>query len=280
MKHALAGDPTYWLSYGGGVNSTALAVLLCEGKLPQYEPFRFVFSDTKDEKDETYAYISEVFVPYLARFGYQLETLSNHEGVLERWQRLKVVGSRTLRSCTDKAKIQPIQRHLREHGHPGDWQLIGIDIGEEHRAKPSYESDAWKKKYPLVELEIDRAGCEAIIRSAGLAIPPKSGCWHCPFMRVGEVIELALKRPDRFDAIVKLERESLVARPIPPFEVAAGKVRAQWGEKPADYWRERALYPERFKRGRRIQEEFETPPDLPCGCFDGETNDVDPESLI
>ncbi len=32
--------PIFWLSYGFGVNSTALAILLVSGKLPQYEPWR------------------------------------------------------------------------------------------------------------------------------------------------------------------------------------------------------------------------------------------------
>ena len=51
----------YWLSYGGGINSTALAILLIENKLPQYVPFRVLFSDTGNEKDETYNFIGDFF---------------------------------------------------------------------------------------------------------------------------------------------------------------------------------------------------------------------------
>lgn len=40
---------TSWLSYGGGVNSTAPAILLALGKLPQHREFRVVFADTGDE---------------------------------------------------------------------------------------------------------------------------------------------------------------------------------------------------------------------------------------
>lgn len=57
----------YWLSYGGGVNSTALAVLLCEGRLPELQPWRIVFADTLTERPETYNYIDRVFMPYLRR---------------------------------------------------------------------------------------------------------------------------------------------------------------------------------------------------------------------
>lgn len=51
----------FWLSYGGGVNSTALAVLLAGGRFPKYENWRIVFSDTGEEKPETYAFIKDFF---------------------------------------------------------------------------------------------------------------------------------------------------------------------------------------------------------------------------
>ena len=91
---------TYWLSYGGGVNSTALAVLLVRGQLPQYMPWRIVFSDTGEEKLETYSYIRDSFEPWLARHGKTLEVVRPSESVLARWERLKVTGSRIIRSCT------------------------------------------------------------------------------------------------------------------------------------------------------------------------------------
>lgn len=155
---------TYWLSYGGGVNSTALAILLVQGRLPQYEPWRIVFADTKTEKDHTYAYIKDHFMPWLLSHGRMLEVVLPKEGVLERWERLKVTGSRILRSCTDTAKIAPLQRYIDANGG-GEW-LLGIDAGEPHRAanKPG-------KHRPLVDLDIDRDECERIIAGSGAAVP-------------------------------------------------------------------------------------------------------------
>ena len=60
---AVSPAPTFWLSFGGGVNSTALAVLLVRGKLPQFEPWRIVFSDTGEERPETYTYLRDHFEP-------------------------------------------------------------------------------------------------------------------------------------------------------------------------------------------------------------------------
>lgn len=256
-----AGLVTYWLSYGGGVNSTALMILLCDGKLPQYAPFRIVWADTRDEQDETYEYIDGTIRPWLRERGHVLETVCDKEGVLARWQRLSVTGSRTLRVCTDHGKIQPIQRHLRAHTIKGyrSEQLLGIDAAESHRARPSLPTDPFPKHYPLVDLDIDRDGCVAIIEAAGLPVPRKSGCWHCPFMRVGEVLALAKDRPDRFGAIVALEAASEAAHPPDP-----GIRRTHWGDRPALEWAARAC--DENSSGPLYQDVH---PDPPCACYDG-----------
>lgn len=240
----------YWLSYGGGVNSTALAILLCEGKLPQYQPWRPIFADTMTEKDETYAYIDDVFIPYLQRFDVTLTIVQGKEGVLERWQRLKVTGSRIIRSCTEEGKIIPIERFIKANG--GGTGLIGIDAGEAHRANNP------QKKYPLVELDLDRDDCADVITAAGLPLPLKSGCWCCPFMRVADVIKLAQQQPDRMQKIVELEMVANETHGVGP---AGG--RFQFRDKPATYWMQRA------KDEAAQYQLFGPEPEMPCECYDG-----------
>jgi hypothetical protein len=240
----------HWLSYGGGVNSTALAVLLCEGMLPSYTPWRCVWADTKDEKDETYAYIFGVFLPYLRRHGMTLETVCDEVSVLERWERYNFVGSRMLRSCSDNAKVVPVKRHIEAHGKPDDIRIIGFDAGESHRAK-GLEG---KAVAPLIEMEIDREGCEKIIRDAGLEVPPKSGCWHCPFSRTAEVLTLAREQPCKMQRIARLEEKANAGRDLPIY---------QFRDKPATFWLERA------NAGRNEGDLFEAEADPPCVCFDG-----------
>lgn len=253
---------TFWLSYGGGVNSTALLLLLLQGKLPQCEPWRIVWADTRDEKDETYAYIYGTIQPLLHKHGRVLEIVCDKESVIARWERTSVVGSRLLRTCTDHAKIRPIGRHIKAHGAKGDVQLVGIDAGEEHRAKPSLPTDPFPKRYPLVEAGIDREGCVGIIRDAGIAVPPKSGCWHCPFMRKAEVLALAKERPDRFGRILALEDASLRVHPLP--EGVTRESRAHWHDRPAREWA--AMACESNSSGPLFQE---IDPDPPCACYDG-----------
>lgn len=247
---AVMSSKTYWLSYGGGVNSTALTVLLVQGRLPQYVPWRIIFADTKTEKDQTYAYIREHFVPWLAKYGKTLEIVQPKEGVLERWERLNVTGSRILRTCTEQAKIKPIIAYIEANG--GGEQLLGIDAGEAHRM-----ANVPGKHRPLVDLDIDRDECERIIKSAGLPVPDKSGCWCCPFMRVGEIIELVKTNPCRTERIERLELNATAVHG----PMHDGRQRCQFGDHPIAWWRERAKQGDLFiadaDRGK------------PCECYDG-----------
>jgi 3'-phosphoadenosine 5'-phosphosulfate sulfotransferase (PAPS reductase)/FAD synthetase len=137
---------TFWLSYGGGVNSTALAVLMLRGAFPQYVPWRILFADTGDERPETYEYIREHFIPYLQLHGKELEICYPTETVLDRWERLRVTGSRIIRACTENGKIVPMSRYRAEHGDGP--VLLGIDASESHRRPDDIR--------PLVDANIDR----------------------------------------------------------------------------------------------------------------------------
>lgn len=256
IKMGVSARPTAWVSYGGGVNSTALAVLLVQGKFPQYKPFRFLWSDVQDEKPETYDYIFREFMPWLRKNNHTLEVIRPREGVLERSERLGCVIQRTVRRCTSEAKIRPIERYLKAFGRKGDVQLLGIDAAESHRAKEAYPTDLFIKRYPLIELDIDRDGCLTIIQDAGLPIPVKSGCWHCPFMRKAEVIELALNEPCKMNRIIALEANSNERQPMPN-----GRTRKTWGERSAADWLKMARGGEMF--AGQDDEEFD------CVCYDG-----------
>lgn len=243
------GGNTYWLSYGGGVNSTALAILLADGSLPQYQPWRIVFADTLTERPETYQFINKHFIPWLKLHDKELEIVRPTEGVLERWERLKVTGSRILRTCTAEAKINPIKKYIAENG--GGEQLIGIDADEAHRMQDRIR--------PLVDMDIGRDECIQIIKATGLPSPGKSGCWCCPFLRVQEIIKLVKTDPCKFARIELLEQ--IATETHGPQE--GGQQRTHWHDKPCAYWRKRADQGDLFFDDGRIDEK------IPCGCWDG-----------
>ncbi len=241
----------YWLSYGGGVNSTALAILMIHGRFPEYEPWRIIFSDTGCEKDETYQFIREHFVPYLEKHGRILEITFPKETVIERWERLSVTGSRILRTCTVEAKIKPQERYVKFFGKNSK-PLIGIDAGEQHRQRESIR--------PLVDADIWREDCIRIIKDAGLPVPIKSGCWCRPFARVGEVIKLIKEHPCRFARIERLEKAATEKHGA---IAETGEPRTQWGDRPCSYWRERASQGDLFYDGYTLVEDM-----IPCSCYD------------
>lgn len=168
-----------------------------------------------------------------------------------------------LRSCTDHAKIRPMQQYIRPID-PSPEQIIGIDAGEPHRAKPANKKKReFPKHYPLVDMGIDRDGCSKIIKAAGLCVPIKSGCWHCPFSRVREILSLAKDRPSDFHAIIDLE-EAQHQR----YEEEGKTARHyQWRDKPAVYWRDRAA--REAKQGVLDLEWDDLDPSIPCECLDG-----------
>jgi len=129
------------------------------------------------------------------------------------------VPSRTLRICTDKFKVRPLHAYFQRPC----FELIGFSTDEAHRAKLRVEKGS-EHRYPLLEYEIDREGCKRIIREHGLPVPPKSGCWFCPFQRIAQWRLLRSQHPDLFCAAIKLEdrnRERRIAEGREPLWLAS-----------------------------------------------------------
>jgi hypothetical protein len=142
-----------------------------------------------------------------------------------------------VKSCSDRLKIQPIYRWLSSYvasrydipaKGPGPFKgkyplvefarrygkidiIIGISGGEEKRmAKPSENDPKWRTLsvntvYPLVDLGMDRAACQAKIASYGQPVPLPSNCLFCPFLSEMELIWLVRHYPERYQEWVEHE---------------------------------------------------------------------------
>ena len=119
-----------------------------------------------------------------------------------------MVPVRQHRWCTSKFKIRPLEKHFVKDDRI---VYVGIHAGESHRAKPSpypYE----RKDYLLVDYDIDQQGCINIIEAHGLPVPPKSGCYFCPFARVQQVRDLAKRDDGLFCKVQALEDRNIADR--------------------------------------------------------------------
>lgn len=194
------------LSYGAGVNSTAILVLALQGKIEM--PDWIIFSDTGAEWPETYRYMNHLESKE-KRIRITYITGGNKKKTLIDFCREKgIIPSALNRWCSDEWKIIPVERLSRAIGQEsGEDHImwIGIDAGESHRAGRRKRGGK-KVEYPLIELGIDRSGCRKLIKEYGLGVPVKSGCYICPYQSIKDWIRLKRDYPELWKIVLELEK--------------------------------------------------------------------------
>lgn len=189
-----------YLSHGGGVNSWALYLYLVEqGEVPS-EDFEAVFVDHGTDWPETYEYMD-----MMINRGYPVTVLRPESKygatVEERCFNRRIIPYKGKRWCTQEYKVDVLKAYYKIPCI----ELVGIDAGETHRAKGLVGKTGVEQDFPLIAAGIDRQGCIDIIKRHGLPIPPKSGCYICPFQSRAQWIELKREHPDLFCKAVQLE---------------------------------------------------------------------------
>ena len=195
--------PRHILSFGGGVNSVALMVLLLREGQPLDEA---VFADTGGEVPETYEYL-RVAREYLAAHDVALTVVKKKGDSLydTAWRR-RVFPSAVWRWSTRDYKVTPIHRHYRGlGGHINQYLAIAWDeIGRMKDSRVPYVTNL----FPLVDQRITRADCVAIIRKEGLPVPERSSCFFCPFNSVDRWRWLFERHPGLYAKAQALEERS------------------------------------------------------------------------
>lgn len=196
---------TELISYGAGVNSTAMTILLVnEG---WHGPI--VFAKTGTEWPETDRYLDYFEQEWLRPRGLEITRLGSE------WRQRKAVQNRSLveycehyayipslrfRWCTVDYKVKPINAFAEARGITV--QLVGIAADEAKRRRED-------RTYPLLDRGITRQGCIEIIQAAGLDVPMKSGCYICPGQSKSEWIMLWQRHPELFERAARLEEMSI-----------------------------------------------------------------------
>ncbi|MFF8500326.1 phosphoadenosine phosphosulfate reductase [Streptomyces anulatus] len=216
--------PIRSVSYGGGVQSTALLVLAAQGRI-DFRTFLMANVGGDSEHPGTLRYLDDYARPFAAEHGIELAVLDR---VMVRsgetrtlYGQLTKEGSRSLaipvrmsngapgtRSCTADFKIKVIGRELKRRGATKQGPAtigIGISLDEIHRANNRRCEPHEEIVYPLLELGLRRIDCARIIREAGLPVPPKSSCWFCPFHRPETWHDMRRNEPDLFEKSCQLE---------------------------------------------------------------------------
>jgi hypothetical protein len=255
------------LSYGMGVDSTAILVMLHQYGIV---PDSIIFAQVGNEKRETNAYfeyisgwLRHVGFPDLTVVQYRMKKTAKYNPYITLAG--NCLANRTLPSlafglhgCSLKWKGERIDDEVkRQFGDCGVYRLIGYDAsptdvrrfwrtmnGSGSKARPNDQFF-----YPLIEAGLERQGCIDLIESAGLMAPPKSSCTFCPAMKPDEIRELDV---DYLIEIVIIE-----ANAAPSLQKIAGLWRKK---KMSDFIHEEGLLPSRliddiwarFSIGKRV----------------------------
>lgn len=180
------------LSYGCGVNSTAILALIKLGKIKI--PDRIIFCDTGAERPETSCYLE-----YIKKEFPIIKTVHSlcAESLLAYCKKYKIIPARMTRWCTIDFKIKPFEKEMKDIKHT---KILGIGADERQRVRDL------SCEYPLIDLAMSRNDCRKIIEKVKWEVPVKSGCYICPFMKIKELVELKDKHRDLFDILVELEK--------------------------------------------------------------------------
>lgn len=210
------------VAYGAGVDSTAMLVGMAErGERPDL----ILFADTGDEKPETYAYLP-VINEWLESVGFPRVTVvknarpkSGDKSLSDSCLRLGTLPALAYgrHQCSLVWKRDPQHKFIKKWVPALDaWArgenvitCIGYDSGprdscRQYKAEGK-ESPGFRNRFPLIEWGWDREECTRRIIAAGLPVPIKSACFHCPGSKRVEIVWLRKTHPDLFGKAIEME---------------------------------------------------------------------------
>lgn len=216
------------LSLGAGVQSTVLALMASDGTLPGLDGA--IFADTGWEPRRVYEHLSRL-EKVLDAVGVPLYRVSKgnlRADAIDPAHRYASVpyfvrnpdGSEGMgrRQCTSEYKLAPIGRKVREllgavapeyrrvpRGAIAE-QWIGFSTDEVHRVSDKDGVSYIRKRYPLLELGMDRKACERWLRAHGWTEVAKSACIGCPYHGNRQWREMRDHQPEEWADAVEFDR--------------------------------------------------------------------------
>ena len=233
-------DPLTFLSFGGGTQSSAIALLLIHHPEKFTEkgltiPANINFADTGAEPAPVYDHI-EKMQKLLEDAGYKfnicknldkdgnfkpLDDISARASTVPLFTRTPEGVGMLKRQCTNEFKISPLTKFVRESlGYKPRQRVkhdiklwLGISTDESQRMKTNRVN--WiTNVYPLIELGLSRSHCVALGQYYLGYQVPKSACYFCPFTNHERWLSMKQNDPETFQKAVEFDRK---VRDLPTF---------------------------------------------------------------
>lgn len=202
-------------SFGGGVDSTGM---LFEFDRQGYMPDLLIFADTGGERPDIYQHIEKLNKWLKKKWNKKIITVRSKETLEEEVIRRETLPALALgfHTCSQKHKIRPIAKYLKQNDHRKIIKIIGYDANEFDRARKGLNSVELGKNteergldlklwFPLIEWGKSRKELKLEINEIGFCAS-KSSCFFCPAMSLNEVKQLKQYYPDLYERALKIER--------------------------------------------------------------------------
>ncbi len=212
---------------GGGTQSTAIAALIVQDRLPK--PDFVVIADTGRERQSTWDYLEQITKPMLRKIGIDVHVISkakygyNHGDLWSKNGNTLLMPTFTDFSgeigkmdgfCSKTWKVEPVENYLRDECGVKKKDIrkwIGFSVDEARRAMRMMGTKdyvAGKIRFPLIDdVPMRRHQSLAVVQEMGWPQPPRSMCWMCPNQTNDEWKHLKETSPMEFQKACELEQE-------------------------------------------------------------------------
>ena len=184
-----------YVAFSGGVDSTALALLMPDAEL--------IFTDTGWEFPHVYEHLDR-FEQVTGRNVKRIVNEQFRGGIPEYITHSLFMPNHGARYCTDKFKITPMNKYL------ADGSILNVALRADEPERTGNLTKNIVIKYPLREKGMTRIDCVKICVENDLLprYPPyaaRGGCKGCFYKRKSEIIAMQMLVPEVVDELRELE---------------------------------------------------------------------------
>lgn len=220
------GSKTFF-SFGGGVQSTAIALLLINKPEIFTDkglsiPKTIIFADTGAEPQKVYDHVKKIG-DMLSKADFNFQIVKNERAFtdvnstqLVPWFTRSDNGVGMLRrQCTSEWKIKPIEKYMRQYlgkekGQriPAKTAKIWIGISCDESRRMRINQTQWiENVYPLISIGYNRVDCQVYNYQTLEELAPKSACYFCPYTHRQEWERRRIEEPELFQKAVEIDEQ-------------------------------------------------------------------------